>query len=92
MCGRVGQASEAERYAAALGWTDYTVLVAQRSLNQARDALALSQLAQLRGGIALYKALGAGWSDTTLVPEPDQHAAAETTGTCPHLHRLAASP
>lgn len=36
------------------------VLVAQRSLNQARDALALSQLAQLRAGIALYKALGDG--------------------------------
>jgi len=29
-------------------------------LNQARDALALSQLAQLQGGITLYKALGAG--------------------------------
>jgi outer membrane protein TolC len=55
------------------------VLVAQRSLNQARDALALSQLAQLQGGIALYKALGAGWSDTALVPEHDQCTAAGTT-------------
>jgi|GEM_PF-6758693 len=28
----------------------------------ARDALALSQLAQVQGGIALYKALGVGGS------------------------------
>lgn len=55
------------------------VLVAQRSLIQARDALALSQLAQLQGGIALYKALGAGWSDSALAPESDQRAAVEVT-------------
>lgn len=55
------------------------VLVAQRSLNQARDALALSQLAQLQGGIALFKALGAGGADTALVLESGQRAAAETT-------------
>lgn len=54
------------------------VLVSQRSLNQARDALAISQLAQLQGGIALYKALGAGWSDTALTSESDQRTAAET--------------
>ncbi|CAB3823591.1 Toluene efflux pump outer membrane protein TtgI [Achromobacter dolens] len=36
------------------------VLLAQRSLNQVRESLALSQLAQLQAGIALYKALGAG--------------------------------
>ncbi|OZI35871.1 RND transporter [Bordetella genomosp. 1] len=64
-----------QRYARGLS-AYLPVLVAQRSLNQARDALALSQLAQLQGGIALYKALGAGWSDTTLVPAPGQHAAA----------------
>ncbi|NMG65757.1 efflux transporter outer membrane subunit [Azoarcus indigens] len=57
------------------------VLVAQRSLNQARDTLALSQLAQLQGGIALYKALGAGWSDSSLVPESEQRVARETTAT-----------
>ncbi len=57
------------------------VLVAQRSLNQARDALALSQLAQLQGGIALYKAVGAGWSGTGLVPESDQWATRETAAT-----------
>lgn len=57
------------------------VLVAQRSLNQARDTLALSQLAQLRGGIAVYKALGAGWSDTVLIPESEQQVAAETAAT-----------
>ncbi|HEX7815004.1 efflux transporter outer membrane subunit [Dyella sp.] len=37
------------------------VLVAQRTANQARDALTLSQGNQVRGAIALYKALGAGW-------------------------------
>lgn len=52
------------------------VLVAQRSVNQTRDALALSQLAQLRGGIALYKALGAGWSDTALLSHSDRGTAA----------------
>ena len=57
------------------------VLVAQRSLNQARDALALSQLAQLQGGIALYKALGAGWSDTGLASESDPSAAGEAAAT-----------
>nr|WP_314364375.1 efflux transporter outer membrane subunit [uncultured Achromobacter sp.] len=57
------------------------VLVAQRSLNQTRDALALSQVAQLQGGIALYKALGAGWSDTTSVGEPAQAAAKEISTT-----------
>jgi len=57
-----------QRYAR--GLTAYLpVLVAQHGLNQARDALALSQLAQLQGGIALYKALGAGWSDTAPGPE-----------------------
>lgn len=48
-----------QRYARGLS-AYLPVLVAQRSLNQARDALALSQLAQLRGAISLYKALGAG--------------------------------
>lgn len=57
------------------------VLVAQRSLNQARDALALSRLAQLQGGIGLYKALGAGWSDTALLSHSDHGAAAETATT-----------
>jgi len=57
------------------------VLVAQRSLNQARDAQALSQLAQLQGGIALYKAVGAGWSDTGLVSESDPSAAGEAAAT-----------
>lgn len=57
------------------------VLVAQRSLNQARDTLALSQLAQLQGGIALYKALGAGWSDSSRVPESEQRVAMEATAT-----------
>lgn len=37
------------------------VLVAQRTVNQARDALALSQLEEIRGVIALYKSLGAGF-------------------------------
>ena len=39
------------------------VLVAQRTVNQARDALALSQWEEMRGVIALYKSLGAGWPD-----------------------------
>lgn len=37
------------------------VLTAQRATYQARDALALSQLARVRHAIGLYKALGAGW-------------------------------
>ncbi len=41
------------------------VLVAQRTVNHAQDALALSQWEEVRGVIALYKSLGAGWSDTT---------------------------
>ncbi|WP_374625172.1 efflux transporter outer membrane subunit [Pandoraea sp.] len=69
-----------QRYARGLS-AYLPVLVAQRSLNQARDALALSQLARLQGGIALYKALGAGWSDTALVPVSDRRAAAETKAT-----------
>ncbi|MGC4075886.1 MAG: efflux transporter outer membrane subunit [Rubrivivax sp.] len=49
----------------ARGLTAYLpVLVAQRSANQARDELALSQLAELNAVIGLYKALGAGWADT----------------------------
>ncbi len=56
------------------------VLITQRSLNQARDALALSQLAQRRGEIALYKALGAGGADNA--PGVSDHRnAAETTAT-----------
>jgi NodT family efflux transporter outer membrane factor (OMF) lipoprotein len=57
------------------------VLVAQRSLNQARDALALSQLAQLQGGIAFYKALGAGGTDRALLFHSDQGPAAQTAAT-----------
>lgn len=57
------------------------VLVAQRSLNQASDALALSQLAQLQGGIALYKALGAGGTNRALLSHPDQGPAAQTVAT-----------
>lgn len=56
------------------------VLVAQRSLNQARDTLALSQLAQRRGEIALYKALGAGGADNAQ-GVTDHRNAAETTAT-----------
>lgn len=37
------------------------VLISQRAANQARDALALSQWAEVNGAISLYKALGAGW-------------------------------
>ena len=48
------------------------VLVAQRTVNNARDALALSQWEELRGVIALYKSLGAGWSDDTSAQEADQ--------------------
>ncbi|MGG4604076.1 efflux transporter outer membrane subunit [Paenalcaligenes sp. Me131] len=44
------------------GITGYVpVLLAQRSSNQAKDALALSKLAEVQGAIALYKAMGAGW-------------------------------
>lgn len=48
------------------------VLVAQRTVNNARDTLALSQWEELRGVIALYKSLGAGWSDDTSAAGADQ--------------------
>ncbi|CAM3947979.1 NodT family efflux transporter outer membrane factor (OMF) lipoprotein [Kerstersia gyiorum] len=48
------------------------VLVAQRALNQSRDELALSQLEELRGLIALYKSLGAGWRDAPLGQDIDR--------------------
>jgi NodT family efflux transporter outer membrane factor (OMF) lipoprotein len=48
------------------------VLVAQRTVNQARDELALSQLEEIRGVIALYKSVGAGWQDAPLSQEVGQ--------------------
>lgn len=39
------------------------VLVAQRTVNQAQEELALSKLEEIRSVIALYKSLGAGWQD-----------------------------
>lgn len=48
------------------------VLVAQRTVNQARDELALSRLEEIRGAIALYKSLGAGWQDAPLSQEVSQ--------------------
>jgi NodT family efflux transporter outer membrane factor (OMF) lipoprotein len=46
------------------------VLVAQRTVNQARDELAVSQWEEVRGVIALYKSVGAGWSDADDTVEP----------------------
>ncbi len=40
------------------------ILVAQRSANQARDALTLSQWDEVLAAIALYKSLGAGWQES----------------------------
>ncbi len=60
------------------------VLTAQRAAYQARDALALSQGGEVRGAIALYKALGAGWQDepaadfTGNSSPIEQHPVAET--------------
>ena len=42
------------------------VLTAQRSLNTARDARLLNDQDELDAGIALYKALGAGWNTPPL--------------------------
>ncbi|WP_291440104.1 efflux transporter outer membrane subunit [Desulfovibrio sp.] len=47
------------------------VLVAQRTVNHARDALALSQWEEVRGVVALYKSLGAGWSDAVSTEKDD---------------------
>ncbi len=47
------------------------VLVAQRTVNQARDEQALSQLAEIRSVIALYKSFGAGWQGAPLSQEAD---------------------
>jgi NodT family efflux transporter outer membrane factor (OMF) lipoprotein len=52
------------------------VLIAQREVNQARDAVVLNQWGEVRGAIALYKALGAGWQEAPIAggPDtPDQH-------------------
>ena len=43
-----------------------SVLTAQRSLNAARDARLLNDQDELDAGIALYKALGAGWNTPPL--------------------------
>ncbi|QGZ41043.1 NodT family efflux transporter outer membrane factor (OMF) lipoprotein [Pseudoduganella flava] len=51
------------------------VLVAQRTVNQARDELALSQWEEVRGVIALYKSLGAGWSEADQAGELEKAAA-----------------
>ena len=57
------------------------VLVAQRTVNNARDALALSQWEEVRGVIALYKSLGAGWSDAASAKETDQKDAFNKSAT-----------
>ncbi|KVL11275.1 efflux transporter outer membrane subunit [Burkholderia cepacia] len=46
-----------------------SVLTAQRATYRARDALALSRLAQVQGAIALYKSLGVGWRDAPPVAQ-----------------------
>ncbi|WP_241302583.1 efflux transporter outer membrane subunit [Burkholderia stabilis] len=48
-----------------------SVLTAQRATYRARDALALSRLAQVQGAIALYKSLGVGWRDEPPVAQTD---------------------
>ncbi|WP_024889199.1 efflux transporter outer membrane subunit [Luteimonas huabeiensis] len=68
------------RYAAGLS-AYLPVLVAQRALHQARDALALSELAELQGVVALYKSLGAGWTDAAPEPATAGSEAPETTAT-----------
>lgn len=55
------------------------VLVAQRSVNQARDELALSRLEEIRGVIALYKSLGAGWQDAPSSQEVAQYDSLRTS-------------
>jgi outer membrane protein, multidrug efflux system len=48
------------------GLTDFqNVLVTQRALSQQEDRLAISQGSVLQQLIALYKALGGGWEETT---------------------------
>lgn len=51
------------------------VLVAQRAANAAREALALGRRGEVRNAIALYKALGAGWSDDGAAREESRNAA-----------------
>ncbi|NTX22834.1 RND transporter, partial [Burkholderia cepacia] len=53
-----------------------SVLTAQRATYRARDALALSRLAQVQGAIALYKSLGVGWR---AAPPVAQAAAAQAS-------------
>ena len=48
-----------------------TVLDAQRTLFQAEDSLLQTRLARLNAAVALFKALGGGWS------EPPADAASE---------------
>lgn len=49
------------------------VLIAQRSANQAREALLLNQWTETRSAISLYKALGMGWQDNE-AREPGRQA------------------
>ncbi|RQR61976.1 RND transporter [Burkholderia sp. Bp9125] len=71
----VGSSQDAQSRATRLyrnGLSEYlSVLIAQRATYRARDALALSQLAQVQGVIALYKALGAGWRRDAPVAQAD---------------------
>ncbi|MHB1249371.1 MAG: TolC family protein, partial [Polaromonas sp.] len=46
-----------------------SLLDAQRTLFQAEDQLAQIRLAQLQASIGLYKALGGGWSISSVPPE-----------------------
>lgn len=55
-----------------------SVLIAQRTTNQARDALALSQWSEVRSVISLYKALGAGWQDEPFVQDTENPDLFET--------------
>ncbi|SEG08274.1 efflux transporter outer membrane subunit [Marinobacterium lutimaris] len=47
-----------------------TLLDAQRQLLSARQTLLTDQLAQMTSKIELYKALGGGWSEAAVKPEP----------------------
>lgn len=72
------------------GLTGYLpVLAAQRVAFRARDAQVLGQATQLRDSIALYKALGTGWADTTTISSPPDAAALQDAVSLPATHGAA---
>ena len=61
------------------GYVDFlTVLLEQRSTNEARLAFVINRAARLQAAVDLFKALGGGWSATGTTPDPATEAGAKS--------------